>query len=231
MDTIRYIIKFFDKAEYAKTFLDEQAFYANPVGYYINLEKGQGDCKEASIIDRPLNKTCKNIQVMDMKAGAGIPVFCCYAVTENDIDGTRIVNINKKCIEDFNKKREGVAVVIPFDEFIKAVNSCSAVIKKGMVQYTKKITIDDTIAYSMSPLLAIYRKSNVFDYQNEYRIAFKDFVNGTIKKNGIGFFMDFDGLGKKYFYKKKVNLVGNYGIDSFIEDNNGYCFLNTGIQL
>ena len=230
MSEIKYIIKFIRKEKYAEEFMNNRTFYANPVGFFLNLEEGQGDNAEASIIDKPLDKVSKDIQVIDMKNGTYIPVFCCYAVTDKDINGTCIINIDKRCINDFFDGKEGVAVVVEFDSFIKSVNSCIEVDKHGRVQYTKAITFDETVAYSLDPYLAVFRKKDKFDYQKEYRIAFKDNIKGVLKEKNNGVYIDYEGCGKRYYYEKNLNIIGQYKIEDFTEKNGVY-FLDTNYKL
>lgn len=230
MSKIIYIIKFFGKEDYAKEFLEDRVFYANPVGYFLNIEEGQGDKAEASIIDKPLDMVRNDIQVVDIKNGTYIPAFCCYIVRDTDIDGNRIVNIDRRNFNDFFKSGVGVAVVIPFNEFIEAVNTCKDVDKHDVVHYTKGITFNNTVDYSKDPLLAVFRKRDKYKYQNEYRIAFDDRIRGVVKPQGDGFCIDFKGLAKRYHYEHGLNIIGKYSFDDFVEDDNGYYTLDIGLN-
>lgn len=224
-DDIRYIIKFFQHEEYAKTFVEERCFYTNPVGYYCNVEGGRGVALEASIIGRPLERVCENISIVDIKYGNGTPIFCCYMVVENEVLNNRIFNIDKRCVRDFMDKKGGVAVVIRYEEFHKALWSCPEIVKYGRVNYYEELSIDDTVKLSKFPLVAIFNKNIQYSYQKEYRIAFDGIVEGELKEDEERIRLEYEDCSRKYYYTDKIDIIGAYRGNSFVEDENGLYML------
>ncbi len=223
MEHIKYFIKFFQKEEYIKVFLDEQSFYANPAGFYWYASNGQGDAKEGSCLSRPFEQVIENARGVDIKSDSGTPVFCCYMVSECCCKDNSIIGIDKRCLTDFLGET-GKAVVLSRESLMSAISSCQDVKKYDCVVYHLPQTFNEEYkCLTGNSSNALFYKSADYSYQNEFRIAFNDWIQGTVSKYEDGVRLWFgDSPGRKYKYDGPINPIGIYTKESFVEKDGKY---------
>ena len=157
---IKYLLKFVKEEDHAKDLLAGQLFM-RPARYYRTLEQGQGDLSEAAIS-----------HISCIYRNGTLPIYCMYAVCENDIRNN-CISISEKCIHDF-KCKHGYVVITEFSEFenkLKTLNSNGYEVDFGLVNYrylsisdTKKLLTDTTVNN-------LFIKHPAFSYQKEFRVV------------------------------------------------------------
>lgn len=224
MNTPKYIIKFFKENDHEKDFLENEIFFTNPVGYYWDGENGQSDKNEASALGKPLEQVHNEYYVSEMKVGSGYRIFCCYAVYDEDISNGYIINIDGRCFDDFfDNPKEGIAVLVEWDEFETAIKSCNKIKKYEPVDYKEITSSDDELYYLTDETAAIFHKGCYYSYQKEFRIVFNDFAQGKVVLNEdkTGYKMSYADLSKKYNYNYCIKTAKKYRKEDFIETTNG----------
>lgn len=222
----KYLIKFVSNKKYADTFLNG-ILYMNAAGYYHNIERGRGDIKEASVMSRPFDIPNPYFNVSMFKC-AEYPIFCMYAVFEDDIEYNTIKNINRKCIDDFSTGL-GYAVVITYDNMLSVISSCKingADIVYKSVEY-RDLTDDDEYKFITTTTIDnLFVKNPYFQYQNEFRIVVCEKVKTDIEWN------DKDGATRTYLpaqYKFSFDIRNKakiYCLNDIEQDSNGNYFFH-----
>lgn len=158
---IKYLIKFTSAREHAESLLGGKLFM-RPASYYCKLEEqGQGDLREAAIVEG-----------YGIYKHFALPIYCMYSVEESSIKSGS-VTIDEKCIKDF-KCENGFMVLLDFkmfEQMLKKVDTKDYALIAGKVNY-HKLTIEDSINLLVddSPK-NLFIKHPYFHYQNEYRIV------------------------------------------------------------
>ena len=163
-ERIKYLIKFVSEKSHAEDLVRGKLFM-RPATYYHMLEQkkgpGQGDLGEASVVDGQCAYKHSHV-----------PVYCLYAVMENDINDGNIY-ISKRCIDDFGCQK-GFAVLIDYKKLqplLSQVKTGGHELDAGLVTY-HSLTLEN-----MAGLLNdktpqnLFIKRPYFSYQKEYRIV------------------------------------------------------------
>ena len=160
--SIKYLIKFVSKRDYAESLLDGNLFM-HTAHYYHELEKkygpGQGDLREGNVIPG-----------IAIYKDADLPLFCLYAVTTVQ-DG--FISINQEIVRDF-KCESGFAVVMDYDCFnnsIPQIETGGYAIRAGLISYgipTEKLI---TQFFTDNNADALFVKHPYFKKQQEYRVV------------------------------------------------------------
>lgn len=199
---IVYLIKFVAEKEYAEDLLNGK-LYMNQAAYYHSVQEndknfsdnkgyncGQADQFEAAMADG----RC-------IYSGMDRPIYCLYAVYENQIEND-VINIDKRIIKDFKPK---YAVIINFQAFNDKLNSeeLDTIFSVGFgeVSYRYK-TLEDTKLMMSGEQSPLFIKSPCYSYQQEYRIV----VLENLEKFNTYETINYDGfemlLLKKHAYKE-----------------------------
>lgn len=228
MKELQFIIKFFGKMGYMDTFLKEQSFFACPAGYYCTIEgNDQGDEREASVISKPLTPVYKETCVYDIKKGLGYPIFCCYGIDKKDVENDYIIDIDKQCISTFMGDN-GCAVLITYEDFCEAINTCREAMDHKDVEYYNFITfeMEKDFLFSKCKYKPLFFKQNRYSYQKEHRIIFENWFNYELERvEKEGKFYDIKRYRKeafrKYKYEHIFTPVGIYYKNDFEEYDDG----------
>lgn len=176
--SIKYLIKFVSKRDYAESLLDGNLFM-HTAHYYHELEKkygpGQGDLREGNVI--PGIAIYKNTD---------FPIFCLYAVTKVQ---NGLIRVNQEIIRDF-KCESGFAVVMDYNDFdmcIPQIDTGGYAVRAAPVRYGTPT--EELIAKFFTDQNAetLFVKHPYFKKQQEFRIVvFKSIPRVFIRDTATG---------------------------------------------
>ncbi len=193
IEDIRYLIKFVSKYEYAKDLISGKLFM-RPARYYHNLEKGQGDIMEASVISG-----------LCMYKDFDIPIYCLYADCESE---NKKIIFSNKLITDFHCEN-GYAVVIHFSEFSNLLSQCNTngySAYGGLVKYMYKPFENIDYFIENKNYSNLFFKDPAFSYQNEFRFI----VCKRVSQNQDSVIYTIPSIKNfsKIFSVKNIKIVG-----------------------
>lgn len=195
--TIFFLVKIFDKKEYALDFMQGKMF-ANRLSYFRRLDEKQeanrGDKHEAVVSwvqPEDANLTINGIHITQLAGPISIQmnrhdhlnIYCMYAGHSGEFESLTEENLRdfKKHLEiseDCVKLGKYAVVVTQYMTFIdrvsNAVRSNNYGLRAGLVDYYDP----NTFTGSFNEVDAVFKKRNEFSHQKEFRFAFDTGVSG-----------------------------------------------------
>lgn len=174
MDEPLYLIKFFSEMQFAQSLVDCGELYMRPAEYYIQLEYNSSKSKQGDKFEGACSHR------VGIAKGVNHPIYCMMQIMNDDVKkdaaGRPFVNISASLLQDFfPRPEEGVAVIIPYREFISKLNPSvfgGSAYTCGSVRYGY-INSLEALKYLLKDgtMTSLFIKRPEFSYQQEFRIC------------------------------------------------------------